>query len=85
MNYSLIYLFSVLLLMILAINNYDQILISLGMQMNEDKGFLKDLEVEDTPENRVKVANFLIFLSALLAPIVLLFLLATKLTDSDNR
>jgi hypothetical protein len=84
-NYSLIYLFSVLLLMTLAINNYDQILVSLGMQMNEDKGWLKDLELEDSPENRVKVANTLIFVSMIFAPLVLIFLLASKLTDSDNR
>lgn len=85
MNYSLIYLFSVMLLISLAVSNYEQILTNLGIQMNSDKGLLSSFDLPDTTENRVKIANSLIFMSAVLAPLVLLMLLASHLTDSDRR
>ena len=83
MNYLGIYLFSVMTLMYLVVTNYENVLVSLGMQMNEDKGFLSDFDLDDTPENRVKVANTLIFISTIVAPITLVIILASKLADKE--
>lgn len=68
----------------LVINNYERLMISLGLTIDEDKDFMESARLEDTPKNRLKILNKLILVALIIAPVTLLYLLAAKLQDGQK-